>query len=193
MAYAKIRPRRGTATQWVTANPVLAEGEMGIEVPDTGVGTGTVKFKFGDGVTAWNDLPYGMLKISDHIVQNLESTDVTKVPSVVAVKTAIDDIYEELKNCMMLKGGTELVANDDLDDFLEPGRYYCRTEAICNFIASTPPISQAFTMIVDFGNGHNYPRQTVYTVNGDKIFSRTYNSTSNKWYNDGTWKELIFS
>ena len=75
MAYAKIRPRRGTATQWRTANPVLLEGEQGIEVPDSGIGTGVVKIKFGDGVSAWNDLPYGVL--STDPVDNLlsEATD----------------------------------------------------------------------------------------------------------------------
>lgn len=60
MSFAKIRPRRGTATQWETANPILAEGEIGIEVPNDGVGTGEVKIKFGDGVKPWTDLPYGV-------------------------------------------------------------------------------------------------------------------------------------
>lgn len=60
MSFAKIRPRRGTANQWSNANPILAEGEIGIEVPSTGVGTGTVKIKFGDGSSHWNDLPYGL-------------------------------------------------------------------------------------------------------------------------------------
>lgn len=46
-----IKLRRGTATEWTTANPILAAGEMGIE-------TDTSKFKFGDGVTAWNTLAY---------------------------------------------------------------------------------------------------------------------------------------
>ena len=60
MSFAKIRPRRGTANQWSNANPILAEGEIGIEVPSTGVGTGTVKIKFGDGSSHWNDLHYGI-------------------------------------------------------------------------------------------------------------------------------------
>lgn len=47
----QIQIRRGTAAEWVTANPILAEGEPAKET-DTG------KIKFGDGVTAWNDLPY---------------------------------------------------------------------------------------------------------------------------------------
>ncbi len=56
--FAKIRPRRATATEWSAINPVLMEGEMGIEYPDTGVGTGLCKFKMGDGYTQWSDLPY---------------------------------------------------------------------------------------------------------------------------------------
>ena len=56
--YAKLRPRRSTTTEWNVINPVLQEGELGIEVPDTGVGTGTCKFKLGDGYKQWNDLPY---------------------------------------------------------------------------------------------------------------------------------------
>ena len=46
-----IKLRRGTVTEWATTNPVLADGEPGIET-DTG------SLKVGDGVTQWNDLPY---------------------------------------------------------------------------------------------------------------------------------------
>ena len=48
----RIQFRRGTAAQWTAANPVLADGEMGIE-------TDTTKFKIGDGTTAWTSLAYG--------------------------------------------------------------------------------------------------------------------------------------
>ena len=58
MAYARIRPRRGTQYEWSSYNPVLAEGELAIQFPDTGIGTGLCKFKVGDGITAWNQLPY---------------------------------------------------------------------------------------------------------------------------------------
>jgi hypothetical protein len=47
----RIQLRRGTAAEWTTANPILAQGEPGIE-SDTG------KQKFGNGVTAWSGLPY---------------------------------------------------------------------------------------------------------------------------------------
>jgi hypothetical protein len=47
----QIQLRRGTAAQWVSANPTLAAGEVGLE-------TDTDKFKFGDGSTTWNSLGY---------------------------------------------------------------------------------------------------------------------------------------
>jgi hypothetical protein len=48
---SKMQVRRGTASQWCSANPVLSSGETGFE-------TDTRKFKVGDGSTAWNSLRY---------------------------------------------------------------------------------------------------------------------------------------
>lgn len=59
-SYAKIRPRRSSTAEWELYNPILLEGEMGIEYPDSGLGTGFVKVKFGDGITPWNDLAYAI-------------------------------------------------------------------------------------------------------------------------------------
>lgn len=47
----RIRLRNGLAANWESKNPVLLQGEMGIE-------NDTNKFKIGDGVKAWNDLGY---------------------------------------------------------------------------------------------------------------------------------------
>ena len=66
--YTRIRPRRGTAADWALDNPILAYAEMGIEYPDTGLGTGPVKIKFGDGSTPWNDLEYGVNPTIAHAI-----------------------------------------------------------------------------------------------------------------------------
>jgi hypothetical protein len=47
----QVQVRRGTASQWTSANPTLASGEWGFET-DTG------KVKIGNGSTAWNSLGY---------------------------------------------------------------------------------------------------------------------------------------
>ncbi len=60
-AYAKILPRRGTNAQWKTMNPIPLEGELCIECPDTGVGSGRINIKIGDGSTHYVDLPYGVI------------------------------------------------------------------------------------------------------------------------------------
>lgn len=60
MAYAKIRPRRGTKSEWEFTNPVLMEGEFGIEYPDAGIGTDICKLKIGNGVMKWTELEYAI-------------------------------------------------------------------------------------------------------------------------------------
>ncbi len=47
----RMQQRRGTASQWSTANPILNAGEMGWE-------SDTNKFKIGDGTNHWADLDY---------------------------------------------------------------------------------------------------------------------------------------
>jgi hypothetical protein len=46
-----IKPRRDTSTNWSSANPTLASGEIAFD-------TTTKQFKVGDGSTAWNSLAY---------------------------------------------------------------------------------------------------------------------------------------
>ena len=50
-AGATIKLRRDTTAAWAAANPILADGEPGLNTDTDGI-------KYGDGVTAWNSLPY---------------------------------------------------------------------------------------------------------------------------------------
>jgi hypothetical protein len=56
----QIQNRNDTAANWVSENPILAQGEIGIE-------TDTRFVKLGDGITNWNDLGYGLLSQPDVI------------------------------------------------------------------------------------------------------------------------------
>jgi len=51
MSTVRIQVRRGTASEWTSANPTLAAGELGVE-------TDTRKIKVGTGSTAWTSLSY---------------------------------------------------------------------------------------------------------------------------------------
>jgi len=47
----RMQQRRGTASTWTSANPILAAGEIGFEID-------TNKFKIGDGSNRWVNLTY---------------------------------------------------------------------------------------------------------------------------------------
>lgn len=47
----RIQIRRDTAANWTSVDPILAQGELGVE-------TDTLKFKVGDGSNGWSNLNY---------------------------------------------------------------------------------------------------------------------------------------
>jgi hypothetical protein len=70
-----IQLRGDTAANWVTANPILAERELAFE-------TDTDLYKLGDGVTAWNDLPYKALRqIDDATIINFTNQTIPAPPA----------------------------------------------------------------------------------------------------------------
>lgn len=77
-----IIPRNGTAASWAQHNPVLLAGEMGVET-DTG------KFKFGDGTTPWNQLPYPQLGLSLTVLNASADRTLSNEDSVIFVEEPI--------------------------------------------------------------------------------------------------------
>jgi len=68
-----IQIRRGTASQWTSTNPVLADGELGFE-------TDTKKGKLGNGVTAWSSLPYSFTGESANVAEQIEAATAKSTP-----------------------------------------------------------------------------------------------------------------
>ena len=71
----QIQMRRDTASNWTSAAPTLAAGEWGLE-------TDTLKFKIGDGTTAWaslaySSLPSGVLQLSGGAMTGAITTNST--------------------------------------------------------------------------------------------------------------------
>jgi len=67
---ATIKLRRDSAANWTSADPTLAEGEVGVE-------TDTDKMKVGDGSTAWSSLDYmfNSASIADNAITNAKMAD----------------------------------------------------------------------------------------------------------------------
>lgn len=66
-----IQQRRDTKSNWVKVAPVLADGELGVELD-------TNRTKLGDGSTSWSDLPYQNVPFygawEDSTTQTISST-----------------------------------------------------------------------------------------------------------------------
>jgi len=86
----QIQLRNDTAANWTSANPVLAQGEMGIE-------NDTDKYKIGDGSTAWNSLSYSSLP-SDAVTLTGVETLTNKTLTAPVVNNAVLQGAEESWN-----------------------------------------------------------------------------------------------
>ena len=124
--YAKIRPRRSSSTEWNSINPVLTEGEIGIEIPDEGLGSGIVKIKIGDGSTAWNDLPYGLplsaTSIYGGTVENSFDIYVRTGTTAECFLTKDKRVYKEFNKTVLEKHYDNIIRLSDLeiDSFVFP-------------------------------------------------------------------------
>lgn len=159
MSFYKIRPRAGTASQWTTANPVLAEREIGFEFPAGGIGTGEIKAKMGDGVSHWNDLAYAILPMPT--VENEESTSTDKSPSSAYVKGKFDAIQSDLNGIrqnmtVKMRAVTRTVSL--------PTGSTTMSETEISFANDLPSGSKLVGVDVTFGNFH-----LPYSMNGSSV------------------------
>ena len=89
-----IQIRRDTAANWTSANPTLAQGELGLE-------TDTLKVKAGDGSTAWTSASYlidtgGYAAYSDATANFTGNLQKSGSPVVTAAYTGDVDVTGEL-------------------------------------------------------------------------------------------------
>lgn len=87
----RIQLRRDTSEKWASVNPVLMEGEVGIE-------TDTKLRKVGDGVNHWNDLDY---LAAENVTQELGDSETATVSQ----KTITDELnYRAILNTSTYQG-----------------------------------------------------------------------------------------
>jgi len=99
MAFKTLQLRRDTAANWTANDPTLAAGEIGVE-------TDTLKFKIGDGSTAWTSLSYAaVLPGSD-----FEEAAQDAVGGILTDTSSIDFTYDDNANTItadVLPGGVD--------------------------------------------------------------------------------------
>lgn len=68
----KIQFRRDSSANWSTHNPILSDGEIGID-------STTHRFKLGDGVTSWNSLVYSSNRLQDDYFSYLDKEEISAI------------------------------------------------------------------------------------------------------------------
>jgi len=104
-----IQIRRDTAANWTSANPILAQGELGAE-------TDTSKIKIGDGSTAWSSLAY-LIDVGGYLTATSTNT--------LTNKTVRDTVYALSGTAFDATNGAvqtkTLAANTTFTDSLSSG------------------------------------------------------------------------
>lgn len=95
----QIQIRRGTASQWTSANPVLASGEWGWE-------TDTNKGKVGNGSSAWNSLAYAVTGASGTVTSITAGTGLSGGTITSTGTIAIDSTVATLTGTQTLTNKT---------------------------------------------------------------------------------------
>lgn len=119
----RMQQRRGTASEWTSANPILAAGEIGYEVD-------TAKFKVGDGSTVWDSLKY-FANAADLIDAAPETLDTLN-----ELAAAINDDPNFFQNVFSLTVSSTKPSSPNVGDGwldLETGNLYLYTEDVDSF------------------------------------------------------------
>ena len=78
----RIQIRRDTKARWADLNPILASGKMGFEIDNN-------RLKIGNGITAWNSLPY--------VTETDWSTIITQIDTLTQKLDALEARVQELE------------------------------------------------------------------------------------------------
>lgn len=98
-----LQIRHATAENWTTRNPVLAQGEYGLE-------SDTFLIKIGDGIRSWTHLPY-LNSLDSFYFKRENNGDLT----------FSDSFAETINNIIVNAGGdAKLVINDDPEEPTDP-------------------------------------------------------------------------
>jgi hypothetical protein len=185
----RIKLRRDTTANWTTVNPILANGEMGIEAD-------TRRAKLGDGATHWNDLKYAFtdqLKIDGKTVNSemgvsIASQDPETWISTVRARgnwAGTDGVAYDSMGNLYLSGWEEFGYNGIdsgsgkafLTKFDSKGQVlwskYTSLDGYSNGAGVVVDSADNVSVItVDFDN--NFFAIIKYTEDGDQVWQKTY-------------------
>lgn len=139
-----LQIRNDQASDWTTRNPVLGEGEYGLEID-------TFLLKIGDGVTDWAHLPY-LNKLNASYFKRMNDGSLT----------FSDAFAQQINNIIANAGGdAHLVISDDPEEDTDPVGYSFLRRFVAEAIANAGHLKRA---IVDSLPVEDIDENTIYMV-----------------------------
>lgn len=101
---ARLKHLKDTTANWERANPILLDGEMGIEDK----GNGKLATKMGDGITPWKNLPYYAKPVAEVEAEMAASNQAlqNQIDNIVLSQTNSGDVTAEVVQARVSAKGT---------------------------------------------------------------------------------------
>jgi len=159
----KILIRRDTTENWTLVNPILGQGEFGIEIFQDG----NRKIKIGDGITSWMNLPYAYIS-AEEFAEHITDPNAHGISGLFG---ALNDENNQIKdNISGVIGDVEAVRNkvNNLEN------------SNAGIAAAVNNISSAVGQNkIDSDNNFNNLNASVLTINGKITTLETANGNVN--------------
>ena len=162
----RIQLRRDTAANWAAVNPVLADGEIGLE-QDTG------QFKVGNGMSTWTSLPYGGIQGPSPIWGNIAGALDDQADLLAALETKAPRANPDFTGNVTLGGAfTEAVVTlSSSFEALDPSNGTLQRHVLSGNTTYIDSLldGQAMTLMIDDGAGHTITWPTIAWINNGGV------------------------
>lgn len=161
-----VQVRRGTSGEWSSANPTLGAGEWGLD-------TSTKRYKIGDGLTAWNSLPYAsILPNSSDLTGTsgigIQFSATTGIPVTLSVTGVYSTQVIDFDSAVDARITNAAVSEEQVQDIIGSGDHI-----------STGLLRNGTGIVIDYNDGSNIITINVsgYSYTGHTHDDRYYTET----------------
>lgn len=167
----RIQVRRGTSSEWASANPVLGEGEPGYDLTNK-------ILKVGDGTSTWSDLPEAGISQEDldQAIANLIDSAPQTLDTLNEIAAAIND-NASFFEAVAYSGGAISQFNNDSNYIVSDNSVANGSDLVTNIISLTQEEYDLITPesgIVYIVSGGSPAHPTISAASSSDNSGRTY-------------------
>jgi hypothetical protein len=156
-----IQVRRGTTSEWINTNPTLSAGEWGLD-------TSTKRYKIGDGLTAWNSLPYAsILPNSNDLVGSsgigITFAATTGVPVNISVTGILSSQINDFNSAVDARITNAAISEEQVQDIIASGDH-----------VTTGFLRNGTGIVLDYNDIENF---LTINVSGYSLLGHTHSSS----------------